>query len=82
MIRLCWAVVFLLALVALDLVAFALDLDSTAVPGVVDPHVTYTEVQYLVVCNIVCPGFRSDCRNSRFCSIVEVFSRLKRLLGS
>ena len=70
------------ALAALYLVAFASDLDSTAVSGAVDPQATYTAVQSLVVGDMVCPRFGSDCRNSRFGSIFGVFSGLKRLLRS
>ena len=39
-------------------------------------------VQYFVVSNIICSGFRSDCRGSRVGSIFGIFSGLKRLLRS
>ena len=81
-IRLRWAVAFLTALVVLDLVAFVLDLDSTALSGEIDFQVTYAAVQYLVLGNIICSGFRSDCRYSRSGSIFGVFSWLKPLFGS
>ena len=51
------AVVFLSALAALDLAAFASDLDSTILYGAVDFQATYAAVQYLVLGDIVCFGF-------------------------
>ena len=81
-IQLRWAVEFLSALAALDSAAFASDLDSTALSGAVDFQATYATVQYLSLGDIVCSGFGSDYRDSRFGSIFGVFSWLEPLLGS
>ena len=70
-IRLRWAVEFLSALTASDLAAFVLDLALMTLAGAVVPQAIYAAEQYFVAIDIVCSGFRSDCRGSRFAYMPE-----------